>query len=60
MILLLQLLNLSPGEFVSFFELLSLWGCWNSFLSCQFVNSSTYREKAGASQKRVTFKRKRL
>lgn len=42
---------------MSFIELVSLCVGWNFFLLCQFVNSSTYREKAEPSQKRVKFKR---
>lgn len=42
---------------MSFIELVSLCGGWNFFLSCQFVNSSTYGEKAEPSQKGVKFKK---
>lgn len=44
---------------MSFIELLSLCVGWNFFLSCQFVNSSTYREEAEPSQKRVKFEREK-
>lgn len=56
-ILLLQLLNISPGGICVLYRAhIFVWGLEFFFLSCQFVKSSTYREKAEPSQKRVKFK----
>lgn len=58
MILLLQLLNISPGRICVLYRAHIFVCGLEFFLSCQFVNSSTYWEKAEPSQKRVKFKRR--